>query len=148
MEPDRRVVAGREDDPQARRPASEEALQLAVCLCGGELVEVVDHEHDLVVEPVKLGDEPVDERLAVELRGRGAWLDQLFGVRDGAERIDDLEPEALQIELAAIDGHPRGPGREALGGDPRPQEDSLSAPRRRRNQRDGSLPDRREASEQ
>ena len=50
MEPEGRIVAGRQDHAQLRRPAGEQELQLRLRVRREQLVQVVDDEHDGLVE--------------------------------------------------------------------------------------------------
>ncbi len=118
MQPERRVMTGREDHPQRRRPAGEQEIQLCQCPGLEQLVQVVDDEQDGLVERVRPGSEPHDDRFAVEF---GRWreiLDRPVHADDATQRLDNRQPEPLRIALVAVDGYPGGSLAQARGLDP------------------------------
>ena len=130
------------------RPAGEQALELRERLGRAQLVQVVDHEHDRLVQRAELGDQALDDRVAVELRRRRELLDEPVRAGGGAQLLDHREPEPLRVALAALDRHPGDAIAEAGVVDPRPKQDGLAAPGRRRDQRHATRHAGREPLEQ
>ena len=127
VQAERRLLARREHDPQLRRQPREQHLQPGERVFRVELVQVVDHQHERLLEPLQLGQEPLDHHRAREARRRADPLDDLVAGRVG-ERVDHVKPEPLRVTLAALDRDPRD-GLVRLRG-PRPQQHGLPASRR------------------
>ena len=102
----RRLLACREHDPQLCRQPREQHLQPGERVFRVELVQVVDHQHERLLELLELGQEPLDHHRAREARRRADPLDHVVagGVGEG---VDQLEPEPLRVTLAALDRDPR-----------------------------------------
>ena len=113
MQAERRLLASREQDPQLCRHPREQQLQPGQRVLGAELVEIVDHQLERLLEPLELGQQPLDDRRAGEARRRTDPLDDLVAGRIG-ERVDQGEPEPLRVALAALDRDP-GDGLIRLG---------------------------------
>jgi hypothetical protein len=92
-------------------------------------VQIVDHQHDRLVERVKVGQQPLDDGPAVKGRRADNPLHQLVLADGTGELIDDRQPEPLRVALAAVHRDPSDPIDQAFGLDPGPQEDCLPAPR-------------------
>ena len=139
MQAERRLLARREHDPQLRRQPREQQLQPGERVFGVELVQVVDHQHERLLEPLELRQEPLDHHRAREARRRADPLDHLVAGGVG-ERVDQMKPEPLRVTFAALD---RDPG-DGLVEFPRPMsaaERSSRFPRVRR--RASRCPERR-----
>ena len=113
MQAEPRLLASREDDPQLGRQPREQQLQPGERVLGAELVEIVDHERDRLLEPRELGQQPLDDDRAGEARRRAHPLDDLIAGGIG-ERVDQREPEPLRVAFAALDRDP-GDGLARLG---------------------------------
>ena len=98
-------------------------------------MEIVDHQLERLLEPLELGQQPLDDRRAGEARCRTDPLDDLVAGRIG-ERVDQREPEPLRVALAALDRDP-GDGLVRLGR-PRAEENGLPAARGRTHERHGT----------
>ena len=96
------VMAGGEDEPQPGGSAHDQQLQLAQRLGRAQLVQVIDHQPDPVVQRGEIGQQPFDDRPAVEIGRRHQGPDQL---RPGAP-----SPAARRVPKA----------RTAAGHAPRP----------------------------
>ena len=127
MQSDRRIVAGRQDHPELRRPAGEQLLELRQRVRGEQLVQVVDHEHDGLLERAQPRDEAFEDGCAIESGRRGQLLDGPMLSGSAPQRIDDREPEALRVVLVALDRHERRPLAQAGGIEPRLEQDRLAA---------------------
>jgi hypothetical protein len=75
MQAERRLLASREHDPQLSRHPCEQQLQPGQRVLGAELVEIVDDQVERLLEPLELGQQPLDDRRAgARTRfGTGAW---------------------------------------------------------------------------
>jgi hypothetical protein len=120
-EPDRRVRARDDDEPQRRRREACEALEVLVDRVG-DLVEVVEHEHDRL----RASGERVDKRGQYQLHlHRLAWahgqsLDGVVARRLG-KCPQNRTPEAAAVCVIGVERQPaHRSGRPALG-DPRAQ---------------------------
>ena len=82
-------------------------------IVGAELVQIVDHQLERLLEPLELDQQPLDDRRAGEARCRTDPLDDLVAGRIG-KRVDHGEPEPLRVALATLDRDP-GDGRILLG---------------------------------
>ena len=135
MQAERRLLASREQDPQLSRHPRQQQLQPGECVLGAELVEIVDHQPERLLEPLELGQQPLDHHRAGEQRRRADPLDDLVAGRIG-ERVDQREPEALRVALAALD---RDPGDALVRlGRPQAEEDGLPAASGRTDERHGT----------
>ena len=68
-------------------------------------MEIVDHQLERLLEPLELGQQPLDDDRAGEARRRADPLDDLVAGRIG-ERVDQGEPEPLRVAFAALDRDP------------------------------------------
>ena len=90
-------------------------------------MQVVDHQDDRLLEQVQAGQQPIDDRVAVEARRSADPLHQPVLTDRTSELVDDRQPEVLGIALATCDGHPGGPIVQSLGLEPGPQQHGLAA---------------------
>jgi len=126
-------MPGGEHEPQPVRRAHHQQLQLAQRLGGGQLVHVVDHQPDPVLQPRQVFQQPLDDCPAVQVRRGGQRPHQRGCGRGRPQRVGHRDPEPLRITLLALHRHPGGaPGQDSLA-DPRPQQERLPAPGRRRH---------------
>ena len=106
MQAQRRLLARREQDPDLCRWPRDQHLQPGERVFRVELVQVVDHQLDRLLEPLQLRQEPLYHHRAREARRRTDPLDHVVagGVGEG---VDHVKPEPLRVTLAALDGDPR-----------------------------------------
>ena len=71
MQAERRLLACREHDPQPCRQPREQHLQPGERVVGVELVQVVDHQLERLLEPLELGQESLDHHRACEAAAPG-----------------------------------------------------------------------------
>ena len=132
---ERRLFARREQDPQLGRRPRQQHLKPGERVFAVELVQVVDHQLERLLEPLELGQESLDHRRASEPRRRADPLDDVVAGRI-SERLDQVNPEPLRVTFLAVDRDP-GDGLVPLRG-PRADEKSLPASRRGTHERDGA----------
>ena len=70
-----RVVPGRQHDAEQRGPAGQQELELRERLLRAQFVQIVDHEHDRLLERAELGDETTDNGFSIEIRRRRQLLE-------------------------------------------------------------------------
>ena len=101
-----RLLACRKQDPDLCRWPRDQHLQPGERVFRVELVQVVDHQLDRLLEPLQLRQEPLYHHRAREARRRTDPLDHVIagGVGQG---VDHVKPEPLRVTLAALDGDPR-----------------------------------------
>ena len=127
MQPEARILARGQHHPQLRGQPGQEELEQPQRFRRAQLVQIVDHQYDRLLERVQVGQQPLDNRLAVEGR-RGADPLHQPGLADrGGELVDDRQPEALRIALVTLDRHPGNPIGQPLGLEPGPQQHGLAA---------------------
>ena len=127
-----RLLARRQDDPECRRDACQEPLEQTKRVGGVQLVQIVDDQHNRILEQRQIGQQLVDQRFAGEARCRSHTPDRpIWAGR--RQPVDDGQPETLGVVLVARDRHPGGP----LPGElkPRAQQHGLATARRRADQR-------------
>ena len=78
MEPELRLLAACQHHPQLGRHAAEKVLKTPEPVGRVELVQIVDHEHEPLLERFQVGEQALDQRLAAELRRRGDPLDEVL----------------------------------------------------------------------
>jgi hypothetical protein len=100
-----RVAARREDEPQLRHPAPEHVPERRRHDVGRRLVQVVDHDHERLVEAGERVQERVQERLGRLALGRGEEPERL-GAAGASRRLEQPGPE---LGLGVI-GTERQPG--------------------------------------
>ena len=133
VQPQPQVMSGGKHEPQPVRRAHHQQLQLAQRLGGGQLVHVVDHQPDPVLQPRQVFEQPLDDCPAIQVRRGGQRPHQRGSGRGRPQRVGHRDPEPLRITLLALHRHPGGaPGQDSLA-DPRPQQERLPAPGRRRH---------------
>ena len=135
MQAKRRLLARREQDPDLCGWPRDQHLQPGERVFGVELVQVVDHQLDRLLEPLQLRQKPLYHHRAREARRRTDPLDDLVAVRI-SEGVDHVKPEPLRVTLAALDGDPRDGLFDPRG--PRPQQNGLPASRRCAHDHDGA----------
>jgi hypothetical protein len=113
--------------------AREHPLELSQNLCGPELVQVVDHQHNGLSPAAKAGEHPIDQVVGVEPSGAAGLLAPLAG-RRLAERVEHRAPEQLLPSPLVLHRHERDVMFTAAR--PGAQQRRLSAPGRRRDDRD------------
>ena len=139
------VLARRQHHAQLRRQLGEEQLEQPQRLRRAQLVQIVDQQHDRPVQRPEVGQQPLDDRLAAERRRRSDALDGAIGA---GQRVDDRQPEALRIALAAFHGDRGDAIGDPRGLDPGPQEDGLAAPGGRTHEHHLARAGRRQPVEQ
>ena len=148
MQPEARILARGQHHPQPRGQPGQEELEQPQRFRRAQLVQIVDHQHDRLLERVQVGEQPLDDRLAAEGR-RGADPLHQPGLADrGGELVDDRQPEALRIALVTFDRYPGNPIGQPLGLEPGPQQHGLAAARRRAYEDDLAWPGGRQPLEQ
>ncbi len=125
-------MPGGEHEPQLLWRPHHQQLQLLLRLGRAQLVQVVDHEIDPVLQRRQILQQPLGDRPPVQVRRRRQRLHQHQPRGRLAQRVEHRQPELLRIPLAAPDRHPRGAARRARLADPRSQQDRLPAARRGR----------------
>ena len=94
VQAERRLLACREHDPQPCRQPPEQHLQPRERVAGVELVQVVDHQRERLLEPLELRQESLHHHRACELRRRADPLDDLVAGRIG-ERVDHVQARTV-----------------------------------------------------
>ena len=135
MEPQGGVMTGGQDHVQQSWPVREQELQLRLRIRRAQLVQIVDHEHDRLIERLELRDQAPHQPFAVELRRRRELLDEPVPADRGAQPLDDRQPEALGVAFVALHQHPGRSGAEPRFIDPRANQHGLPAAGRRRDER-------------
>ena len=122
-------------DPQLWRQPGEKQLERGPRAGRLQLVQIVDHEHDRLVERAEIRQQLLDDHLAAQARS-GADPGHPLVRTDGAgKRVDHGQPEPLAVTLAAVDRHPRRPIGQAGRFQPGAHEDRLAASGRSGDQR-------------
>jgi hypothetical protein len=148
MEAERRLGPRRQHHPQSGRQPVDEQLEAPQSVGRAQLVQVVDHQHHGLRERLELVDQPLHPRLDVETgRGRRAPHRRVLAGRP-RELVDDRQPEAPPILLAALDRHPCRAVAEALLLDPGTQEHRLAAAGRRADEHHRAVRRRRQPVEE
>ncbi len=101
-----------------------------------QLVEVVEHQPQRLVEAAEVLEQALDEVARVELATRGERSDHVRSRAGGAERADHGQPEPLRIALPPTDGDPCHPVLDVRFGHPGSQQRRLAAARRSGYERD------------
>ena len=135
MESQGRVMAGGQDHVQQPWPPREQELQLRLRIRRDQLVQVVDHEHDRLIERLELRDQAPHQPFAVELRRRRELLHEPVPADRGTQLLDDRQPEALGVAFVALHRHPGRSCAEPRFIDPRAKQHGLPAAGRRRDER-------------
>ena len=148
MESQGGVMAGGQDHVQQPWPPREQELQLRLRIRRDQLMQIVDHEHDGLVERLELRDETPHQPFAVERRRWRELLHEPVAADRGAQPLDDGQPEALGVAFVALHQHPGRSGSEARRIDPRAEQHGLPAAGRRRDERDPRGHSGRQAREQ
>ena len=71
MQTEPQILPSREHEPHLLRRSEQEQFELAERFIGGELVQVVDHEREPLLERDEISEQTLDGRPAIERR-RGA----------------------------------------------------------------------------
>ena len=127
------VMAGGEDEPQPRWRAHEQQFQLAERLGRAQLVQVVDHQPDPVLQAAEIGQQPFDNRPAVQTWSRRQRPDQLRPGGRAPQRGEYRQPEPLRVAFFALHRHPRRPLRQVRIADPGAKQERFPTPGRRRH---------------
>ena len=125
------VTAGGQHEPQPGRRTHHQQLKLAQRLGGTQLMHVIDHQPDPFPESAEIGQQPLDDRPAVQIGSRGQRPHQFRPRARGPQRAEHRQPEPLRIMLLALHRHPRGALRQVCLADPGAQQERLPASRRR-----------------
>ena len=102
LQPEAQVVPGGEHEPQLRRCTHNQQLELAQRL-RAQLVHVIDHQPEPVVERAEILQQPLDNRPAVQIRCRRQLPHQRRPGRGVPQRVGHRDPEPLRIVLLALD---------------------------------------------
>ena len=121
------IMPGGEHEPQLLWRPHHQQLQLLLRLGRAQLVQVIDHEIDPVLQRRQVFQQPLGDRPPVQVRRGRQRLHQHQPRGRLAQRAEHRQPELLRIPLAAPDRHPRGAARRARLADPRSQQDRLPA---------------------
>ena len=93
-------------EPKMRRRAHQQQLKLTH-LGGPQLVQVIDHQPDLLLKRGQVRQQPFGDRPAVEI-GRRRHRPHQLRTSDGIpQRMGYRDPELLRITLLALRRHPR-----------------------------------------
>ena len=133
VQPEPHVMAGSEHAPQLRRGTHQQQLKLAQHLGRAQLVHIVDHQPGPILQRLQVLQQSLDDRPAIEVRRRGQRPHH--GRTGGSllERTEHQDPEPLRIAFFPPHRHPCGALGQARRTDPRPQQERLPAPGRRRH---------------
>jgi hypothetical protein len=127
------VMPGRQHEPQRFRRAHDQQLQLAPRLARAQFVHVIDDQPDRVLQWHQVLQQPLGDDPPVQI-GRPRQLPHQHRPRCRlAQCAEHRQPEPLRIALVASRRHPRHALGQACLSNPRPQQDCLAAPRRRRD---------------
>ena len=129
VQPERRLLASDDDQSQLRGQPGHEELEPPQRIVRAQLVQVVDHQHDRLLERVQVRQEALDDGLTLERRRGGHPLHQLVLADGAGELVDDRQPEALRIALVALNRDPGDAIGRPLGLDPGPHQHGLAAAR-------------------
>jgi hypothetical protein len=135
VQPQPHVMPGGQDEPQRRRRAHDQQLQLPPRLIRAQLVQVVDHQPEPLFKRRQVPKQPLDDRPPVQIRCRGQLPHQRRTRGCPAQRAQDGQPEPLRITLIPPYRYPGGAIGQARLADPGPQQHRLAAARRRRHHR-------------
>jgi hypothetical protein len=108
MQPQPQVPAGGEHEPQLRRRAQHQQLKLALRLVRAQLVQVVDHQPDPVLQRPQVLQQPLDNCPAVKVGRRGQPPHRLGSGGCSTERAGHRDPEPARIALLAMHRYPGG----------------------------------------
>jgi hypothetical protein len=122
------IMSGGEHEPQLRRRAHDQQLQLAQRFGRVQLVHVVDHQPGPILETAEIGQQPLDGRPAVQIGSRRQRPHQLRPGGRVPQGTEHREPEALRVALLALHRHPRGAVRQAALADPGVKQERLPLP--------------------
>ena len=133
VQPQPHVMPGRQHEPQLRRGPHHQQLQLAQRLVRAQLVHVVDHQPQPVLQRCQVRQQPLHDRPPVQIRRRRQRLYQRRPRTRLAQRGEHRQPQPLRIALTKPDRHPPRALGQARLTDPGSQQDRLAAARRRRH---------------
>ena len=129
-------MAGGQDHVQQPWPPREQELQLRLRIRRDQLVQIVDDEHDGLVERLELRDRgAAPTRSPSNVRRWRELLHEPVAADRGAQPLDDRQPEALGVAFVALDRHPGRSCAEPRLVDPRAEQHGLPAAGRRRDER-------------
>ena len=78
MQPESRLLAARENQPQSRGQPSNEQVQPRERLGRIELMEIVNDQDERFVQRIEVDEQPLDHRLTAKDRCRVNALDQIL----------------------------------------------------------------------
>ena len=131
-EPERRVHARGDHDPQRARRMPQQPVEVGEHAAVAHLVEVVEHQHDGLLELHQGVDQGGDQQVDALDRVDGERRDGL-GHPGGGEGVEHAAPEAAAIPVGAVEREPRDdPGAVAAPPPRRPASRSCPRPRPRR----------------
>ena len=139
MEPERRIVASREDHSQLWRPAVEQHFERRQRPGLEQVMQIVDDEQEGFVERSGAVDDSLHDANTVEAGGWSEIVDRAPHAGGSPQRLHDSEPEPLLIALVALDGDPCRPLAHARSLDPGSKEDALAAAGRCGYERDAAV---------
>jgi hypothetical protein len=111
-------------------------------------VQIVDDQHDGLLERLQIRQQPFDHELAAQDGSRADPGHGRVPADDAGERVDHRQPEPLAVALAALDRHPRRPLPEPGRVQPRADKHRLAASRRPAHHDDAAGRRGRQALEQ
>ena len=122
VQPQPQIPACHQHESQLRRRGPEQHLNLADGLLGLQLVQVVDHQPQRLLERAQILQQPMDDVRAVQTRRGGQLPHPLRSGTGLAQRVQDRQPKRLRIVLLTPHRHPR----HALAPDPPPRSTSAT----------------------
>ena len=135
MEAQRQIVACRQYRVHAVGKVRQQPGELAEGLRRVQLVEIIDHHHDVAASISELGEHPGDHRRRIEIwcrrRRRAAGR-----AADMTDRVEEGQPEFLGVVLVAPHLHDSEPVQLTWAVCPRAQQRRLPAASRSRDNRD------------
>ena len=134
------IVAGGEHEPQPGGSAHHQQLQLAQRLLRAQLVQVIDHQPDPVLQRGQIGQQSFDDHPAVQIRCRHQGPHQLRPGGRFPQRAEYGKPEPLRVTFLALHWYPRGESGQVRLGDPGSQQERLPASGGRRHLSHASRP--------
>ena len=137
-EPQRRVDPRRGDDPQRGRRMPQEPVEVGDRGAVADLVQVVEDEHDRLVDVLERVDQLGHDEVDALGRVDGERGDGLRRAR-ARERLDHAAPEPPPVAVEPLERQPRERALAAARGDPRAEQRALAGARRGGDQRQRRL---------
>ena len=135
VQPQGQITPRREDRVHMLGELLQQPGQLGECFRRGQLVEIIDDQERAVAVLGEFRQDPVGDGRFVEVGRRCQLLAFAPGAGGAPDRGEDGEPELLGVPLVAPHLHNREPVRATRTIGPGPQQRSLAAARRSRDQR-------------